>query len=63
MIVEKEEKNQQDLIRGKQVLVEIKEVKEQVIKVLEEGNLLKVDLKIRKKEEEVNSFSSQQQNL
>ena len=44
-MAEKEEKNQQDLIRGEPVLVEIKEEKEQIVKVLEERNLLKVDLK------------------
>ena len=45
MIVGKEEEKQQSLIGGEQVLAAIKEVKEQVVKVLEEGSLLKVDLK------------------
>lgn len=58
MIVEKEDKNQQDPIRGEQVLVGIKEVKEQVIKVLEEGNLLKVDLKKIRLEEGKEASSS-----
>ena len=67
MIVEKEGKDQQDLIRGEQVLVEIKEVKEQVVKVLEERNLSKVDLKkiihLLEVEEKDASSSSLPQNL
>jgi len=67
MIVGKEEEKQQSLIGGKKVLVEIKEVKEQVVKVREEGSLLKVDLKkiihLQVEEEKNVSFSSLLQNL